>query len=145
MDITGFTIAWIVAISIMSSFSSLWSTLTGNEFREHVLLSHLLTKGDIPLFSAQQRLIGWVIHILLGAVFLVCYEILWKFTGVIRSAQWSLIFGVLIGIVGIIGWMMMFKLHKNPPKINNTHYYIHLLFAHIVFSIAAWGVYNHIN
>ncbi len=145
MVITGFIIAWIVAISLMSSFSSLWSTLTGIEFREHVLLSHLVIKGHIPLFSPKQQLIGWVIHILMGAIFMASYELLWKFTGVIRSIQWSLIFGVFIGIVGIMGWMLMFKFHKHPPKIDFTHYYIHLLFAHIVFSLAAYGVYNYLN
>lgn len=145
MDISTFIIAWIIAIMLMSGFSSLWSTLTGHEFREHLLLSHIVTKGSIPSFSTKQWLIGWLIHFAVGALFLACYEVLWHYTGIMRSVEWSLIFGFLIGLLGIIGWMILFKGHKNAPKINYLHYYIHLLFAHLVFSLAAYGVYSYMN
>ncbi len=86
-----------------------------------------------------------MIHWFLGLVFLISYECLWRFTGIIRSLQWSLIFGAFIGVLGIIGWKIIFKLHKDPPKLNFVHFYIHLFFAHLIFSVSTYFVYNFIN
>lgn len=145
MDSLTFIVAWILAVTLMSGFSSLWSDIVDDNFREHDLLSHIFTKGSIPTFSINQWLIGWSIHIFLGAFFLAGYEVLWNLTGVMRSFIWSLIFGVIIGILGIIGWMFMFNLCKDKPQINYSHYYIHLLFAHLVFSLTAYGIYSYMN
>lgn len=145
MDTLTFFVAWITAVTLMSGFSSLWSTIVGDEFREHNLLSHIFTKGSIPSFSINQWLIGWMIHLLLGAVFLGLYEVLWNITGIMRSWYWSLIFGVVIGTLGIIGWILMFSFCKDRPQINYIHYYIHLMFAHLMFSLTAYGVYNYMN
>ncbi len=145
MEATTFFFAWIIAVALMTSFSALWSFLTRNEFREHILLSHLYTKGHIPNFTVKQRLIGWGIHYGLGLVFLGGYEILWQLTNTDRSIVWSLIFGMFSGVLGILGWIIMFKLHKDPPRIHFTQYYIQLFCAHLVFSLSAYSVYSLFN
>lgn len=141
MDVSTFIIAWIVAITLMTTFSTLYSNMVGMEFREHILLSHLFTKGTISTFSFKQWLTGWIIHLIFGLVFLAGYEIIWHVTHLIRSVGRSLLFGIIIGVLGILGWMFMFKRHKNPPNIPYKHFYIHLFFAHLIFSLGAYLVY----
>ncbi|MGJ8592830.1 MAG: hypothetical protein ACSHXF_09795 [Aquaticitalea sp.] len=145
MDSLTFFIAWISSVTVMSAFSSLWSDVADQNFREHNLLSHIFTKGTLPTFTTKQWIVGWAIHFFFGAVFLLCYEVLWNVTGIVRSVVWSVAFGVIIGIIGVLGWILMFKFCKDRPQIPFTHYYFHLVLAHIVFSLTAYGVYYIMN
>jgi len=142
MDVFIFFTAWIVATSVMTLFSELWSLISGNEFREPVLLAHLFTKGTIENLTLGQWVMGLGIHFLFGLFFMLGYEVLWYLTGLMRSAKWSMVFGIVIGLIGILGWVIMFRLLTKPSQLNTRHYYVHLLFAHIVFSLGSYMMYE---
>lgn len=143
MSIMLFILVWLISVLCMTIFSALWSKISGNQFREPALLSQLLDrhvgKANLP---RQGRALGWVIHFLLGIFFLGFYEVFWQLTNVERSLIWGLIFGSLLGVLGIFGWKILFNAVDFSSAFNYRQYYIHIYFAHLVFSLAALGVYH---
>ncbi|MDN3724130.1 hypothetical protein QRD02_07030 [Aequorivita sp. SDUM287046] len=136
-----FIIAWIAAILTMTGFSALITQLLKRELREHLLLAQLLHTYKGHSSGKPSVLIGWIVHFAFGLFFMACYELLWMLTDVIRSLWWSIIFGMLIGLVGIMGWKVMFKIHPKPPELHFKTFYIQLFFAHIIFSVTAFLIY----
>ena len=143
VNIIAFVIAWFIAVTAMSCFSAIWSYVAKVEFREHILLTKILVKSQIHKSNKKYNwILGWVLHITVGAIFLGLYELLWMFTGFNRTVLWSLVFGTILGFLGITGWIIVFKFLQSPPKLNYLHFYIHLYFAHLVFSVVAFLVYT---
>lgn len=143
MSLMLFILVWLIAVVCMTVFSAVWSKISGHQFREPALLSQLLDKhvhqANLP---RQGYALGWVIHFLLGIVFLGFYEVLWRLTNVERSLIWGLIFGSLLGVLGILGWKILFKAVGFSSAFNYRQYYIHIYFAHVVFSLTALVVYH---
>jgi len=143
MILTLFALAWIIAVIGMTLFSALWSRVSGNQFREPTLLSKLMQNHPHINASKQNTYVwGWLIHFILGIVFLVIYEILWQVTNVPRTFLWSLIFGSFLGFLGVLGWRVLFKMSKPSSHFNYQQYYIHIFFAHMVFSVTALLVFQ---
>lgn len=143
MSLITFILAWIIAVVVMTLFSAIWSMVSGHVFREPALLSKLMQ--DHPDINASERntyIWGWIIHFVLGIVFLIFYEVLWRLTDVPRTFLWSLAFGSVLGVLGVVGWKMMFKMVNFTSQFNYKQYYIHIFLAHIVFSATALGVYQ---
>ncbi len=143
MTLLLFALAWIIAVICMTLSSALWSRVSGNQFREPTLLSKLMQNHPHINASKQNTYVwGWLIHFILGIVFLVIYEILWQITNVPRTFMWSLIFGSFLGLLGVLGWKILFKMSKPSSQFNYQQYYIHIFFAHIVFSVNALLVFQ---
>lgn len=143
MDFYTFILAWITAVLAMTGFSALLSKILHLELREHILLFELMDRLKKNETKRRHSVLkGWVVHLAMGLFFMAIYEILWAVTNVERTFFWGVIFGMLLGLFGISGWVAMFKLHPQPPKINFLVYYSQLLLAHIVFSLAALLVYK---
>ena len=54
----------------------------------------------------------------------------------------TLISRVLSGVIGIISWIIIFKMTDHQPPIDFKGYYIQLFFAHIIFAITATALYS---
>ncbi|WP_299392095.1 hypothetical protein [uncultured Gelidibacter sp.] len=136
-------ITWIVAVLCMTFFSAIWSAVSGNEFREPTLLSILMQKHPRIHVSEQSAYVwGWVIHFLFGVAFLLFYQLLWKFTNAPRTLVWSVIFGSVLGVLGILGWKILFSIVNFSSQFKYQQYYVHIFLAHIVFSVTAFVVYQ---
>ncbi|RAJ24732.1 hypothetical protein LX77_01728 [Gelidibacter algens] len=143
MSFTIFILAWLISVVWMTLFSALWSALSGNQFMESALISRLLNANlDKTTSQKQTYVLGWVIHFALGIVFLGIYEVLWEITNLERSLIWGLVFGGILGVLGVLGWKFLFKTLNFPSDFNYTQYYIHIFFAHLVFSFTALFVYH---
>src|SRR5690606_27832169 len=106
-----------------------------------VLLAQLVSHFTKESTSTNTLIKGWAIHFAVGLLFMFFYELLWALSGVERMFLWSVLFGMLIGFIGIGGWMFMFRFHPDTSKVNFKIYYIHSFFAHIIFSLTALAVY----
>ena len=143
MDLTTFLISWICAILAMTGFSAVLSYLCKCELREHVLLTQLVYTIKSPISKVRPKVwTGWVIHFAFGLLFMGFYELAWTYSELERTLWWSIVLGVGMGIVGILGWMTFFRLHPYPPELHFKIYYVQLLFAHIVFSVTAFLGYS---
>ena len=123
----------------MTLYSYGYSHFKGRQFREPVLLAHLL-KGKEEAESKQDYLMGWLAHYLVGAVFSTSYNALLKGRLIRNPRLKGVVAGGLYGLLGVAGWKCTFKLHPAPPKIDYNEYYRHLVIAHLVFGYFAFGM-----
>lgn len=135
-----FLLAWIISVVTMTLFSVLVNWYSLYEVREYVLLNWLVK--NVPSLPNPPRYIGWVIHFCFGLAFMFIFECLWIITDTDKTILWGFAVGSIMGILGILGWKLMFYLHPKTPHINFKLFYIQLFFAHIIFSITAFGIYK---
>ena len=142
MSLLLYILMWLVAVVCMTLFSALWSIVSGHQFREPVLLSKLLQHfSKTPVSERVTYALGWGIHLFLGIIFLIFYEALWALTNVPRTFLWSLAFGGILGIMGILGWTVLFKIADFPAQFDYPQFYLQLFFAHQAFAFTALYFY----
>ncbi|RDK85466.1 hypothetical protein [Marinirhabdus gelatinilytica] len=130
-------LAWLIATSCMTGFSYLFSTILGENFKEPQLLTDLL--GEI----AGRKLsvwVGWVVHYLTGIMFLGMLIGLYSITGVEVSIVWGIVFGMVMGGIGILMWKVLYKVAQEDPPTNTRLFHLQLIIAHVFFGMAAIAI-----
>ncbi len=88
------------------------------------------------------KIIGLVIHFMMGVIFAVIYAFLWNAGLGSPTWLWGLIFGFVHGIVVIITMPMMLKTHPRPPAITpGPGLMIGQIMGHLVFGLVVALVY----
>lgn len=130
-------LAWIVATTCMTGFSYLFSTLLNENFKEPQLLADLL--GEI--FSTKLPVwVGWITHYLTGILFLGMLLGAYAVTEVRISVYWGILFGCVLGGIGILMWKALYQLANSEPPTHKHLFHLQLIVAHIFFGMAAIGV-----
>lgn len=135
------TAASVLATSAMTLFSYAMSASFRELYKEPVLLSFILTKINLEVSMQTKKYLAWLLHYLIGLIFVIAYHLLWYYNVLTISILNTLLLGALSGIIGIIGWVVMFKMADYKPNIDFKGYYIQLFFAHIIFAIVAVAAY----
>ncbi len=60
--------------------------------------------------------VGWVVHLMLGAVFAIIYAFAWSQGIGSPNWLWGLIFGAVHAVVAIVMMPTMMRMHPRPPK-----------------------------
>ena len=131
----------IVATSAMTWFSYVMSKNFRELYKEPVLLSFALKKTNINLSEKSRKILGWLIHYIIGFLFVMGYHIVWVKDILPISPLSALILGVISGVIGILSWIIIFKMTNHQPPIDFKGYYIQLFFAHIIFAFTATALY----
>jgi hypothetical protein len=131
----------VLATSAMTLFSYIMSASFRELYKEPVLLTFMLTKMNLEVSAQTKKVLAWLLHYFIGLLFVVGYHFLWLYNILYISITTALLLGVVSGIIGIIGWVIMFKIADYQPKIDFKGYYIQLFFAHIIFAIVATAAY----
>ena len=143
MEYIEIIVAALCATSTMTLFSYLISESFRKLYKEPLLMQFLMTSFDLDLSARQKVVASWVIHYLIGLLFVACYylpvwlECAW-YTISIASGLW---FGCIIGGIGIAGWTVMFKLSPANPPVDPKGYYLQLFVAHIIFGLTVAAVH----
>lgn len=136
---------WVayVAIALMTIFSYVYSGLRKKKFKEPALLNELAARLRwIPAHTISYHPIGWLIHYIVGVLFIVAYEIVLQHTDVDLNFYSLVVAGAIFGVVGIAGWTITLRIHPSPPpEIILSEYYLQLFVAHIIFGIGAAAGY----
>lgn len=132
----------IVATSAMTWFSYAMSNSFRELYKEPVLLTYAIDKLKIDLSPQSKKTWGWLLHYIIGFFFVVGYHIIWVKDILPISPLSALILGVVSGVVGIVSWIIIFKMTHHQPPIDFKGYYIQLFFAHIIFAIVATALYS---
>jgi len=135
-------LATIAATSVMTLFSYAVSASARELYKEPVLLTYVLTFLDIEVSIPVKTVLAWILHYLIGLAFVVSYHFLWMYDILEMSWQIALLLGAISGIIGILGWVIMFGLIPKKPNIDFKGYYIQLFLAHVIFGIVAFAVYK---
>ncbi|PXY46670.1 hypothetical protein [Flavobacterium hydrophilum] len=130
-------LATIAATSAMTLFSYAISASFRELYKEPVLLTFLLTQLKIDVSIKTKATLAWVLHYFIGFIFVLIYHFLWANNILKLSILNAILLGSISGIIGITGWMIMFKLADYKPNIDFKGYYIQLFFAHIIFGLVA--------
>lgn len=130
-------VATIAATSAMTLFSYVISASFRELYKEPVLLTFLLAQLKIDVSTKTKATLAWLLHYFIGFIFVLIYHFLWVNNILKLSILNALLLGSISGIIGIIGWMIMFRLADYKPNIDFKGYYIQLFFAHIIFGIVA--------
>lgn len=132
----------IVATTAMTWFSFAMSNQFQELYKETVLLSSIISQLNLKISAESKRTWGWIIHYAIGFLFVVGYHIIWIKDILSVSPLSALILGVISGVIGIISWMILFKITNHQPAIDFKGYYIQLFFAHIIFAFVATLLYH---
>ena len=127
----------LLATSAMTLFSYTMSASFRELFKEPVLLSFILIKTNLELSVQTKKYLAWLLHYFIGFIFVLAYHLIWLYNILYISIISALLLGIISGIIGIIGWVLIFKIADYHPNIDFKGYYIQLFFAHIIFAIVA--------
>lgn len=131
----------IAATSAMTLFSYAASASFQELYKEPVLLTFMLTKLNIELQPQSKAVLAWWLHYFIGFLFVLAYHLLWVRDILPISFLSAFILGFISGIIGVLGWMIMFKMSNHQPPIDFKGYYFQLLLAHIIFGLVATAIY----
>ncbi|RED22630.1 hypothetical protein BD847_3260 [Flavobacterium cutihirudinis] len=129
------------ATSAMTWFSYVMSRNFRELYKEPVLLSSVLSELHFNISIQSKKNMGWLFHYIVGFFFVFAYHIIWAKDILPVSIFSGLLLGVISGVIGIISWMIIFKLTHYQPSINFTGYFAQLFFAHMIFAIVATLLY----
>jgi hypothetical protein len=107
------------------------------------LLSLALTKLRINLSVQSKTTVVWLLHYVIGFLFVVAYHIVWIRNIMSLSIESALVLGAISGIIGVLGWIFIFKISNY--QLDSSYkggYYLQLFIAHIIFAGAATAVYS---
>ena len=135
-------ISSIAATSAMTLFSYVISASFRELYKEPVLLTYLLTKAHVQVSAATKTVLAWILHYIIGLLFVIGYHFVWTYNILEFSWPIALLLGAVSGIIGILGWVIMFKAVPQEPNIDFKGYYLQLFFAHVIFGIVAFWVYK---
>lgn len=135
-------IATIVATSAMTLFSYILSATARELYKEPVLLTYILSSLKIEVSPPVKTFLAWSLHYLIGLIFVLIYHYLWLYNIVEMSWPAAFVLGAASGIVGILGWILLFKIVPQEPNLDFKGYYVQLFFAHIIFGVVAYFVYQ---
>ncbi|KAF2517148.1 hypothetical protein [Flavobacterium foetidum] len=134
--------AAFAATTVMTMFSYAVSKSAREIYKEPVLLAYVLKSVQLKSATMVHFIMGWILHYLIGLGFVVAYHILWQHNIVAFNWIGAYLLGAISGVIGIIGWVILFSLQKQQPNIDFKGYYIQLFFAHVIFGATAFIVYK---
>ena len=135
MQIGKILISAIVGTSAMTLFSYLISESKNKNFREPEVLGQLINRLPKSGSKESSQKAGWGMHYAIGILFVTFYNELWEQTKVKPSVTSGSFLGVTSGLIGVMGWKLMFKVHPRPPAKDLNAFFGHLMLAHVVFGV----------
>ncbi len=129
--------AALLATSTMTLFSYLLSENFRKLYKEPVLLQFVMAAFHIELLKHQKIIASWLLHYFIGLLFVILYRLpFWfHFNWYQVTMTSGFVSGCLFGIVGILGWEIMFRSSHARPPVKVSEYYLQLFFAHIIFGV----------
>lgn len=138
------TIVSAAATSIMTLFSYIMSAQFRELYKEPVLLTLILVKTKLQTSIQTKQVLAWLLHYLIGFAFVLSFHLLWVNGFVDLSIINGFLLGSIIGTIGIIGWVFIFKIADYKPKIDFKGYYLQLFFAHVLFALTTIIAYRYL-
>jgi len=126
-----FLLITLASTAAMTLFSYCLSVIIHQNLIEPYWLNRLLFKKE-----GWKSTYGWLTHYITGIGFLYLLEPLSQFFTLPLYLE-ILVYGGLEGALGILMWMLLFRLTHRPKDINPATYYLNLIGAHIVFVTSA--------
>ncbi len=132
--------AAFAATSLKTIFSYITSEMFHQPYQEPYLLAALVSHFNVK-DTKTNRYIGLGVQYAIGLLFVLGFQAALN-TGLITLSYDSiLLYGALIGLLSIVGWLFMFMQARSKPQMNSYGYYTQLFVGHIVFAFVMAGCY----
>lgn len=144
LDIIIVILSGIGGAALMSLFLKLINDYIRHGVRVPLILGQVVHHylNGLPFYHLRHKnLIGHGIHLLIGVFFAFCYAWLWKRGIGGPTALHTLIFGLINGLVGIIGWLLFLRTTYEPEQVEKRIFFPVLTVAHIFFALGVTGIY----
>lgn len=142
--------AFIVIISgiggahLMTLFLRVINRYIPHGVRVPLILSQVVHHyfNGAPLYRLKDKnKYGQVIHLAVGVFFAFCYYALWRI-GIGGPNFWTVIlFGLVNGLLGMLGWFVFLRSTFEPEQVNEREFYPVIVFAHIAFALGVTVIY----
>lgn len=143
MDWLKIALAGIVGTSLMTVFSYICQVAFQKKLGEPKLLSQFLQKSRFEIGKETGTTFwGWFLHYFTGFFFSLLIAIYIYFFGGPLSWGMGILLGFALGLLGILGWQVLYWIHHNPPAFDRSAFYLQLVLAHIFFGIGATMIYK---
>ncbi len=135
----------VIGTTLMTIVSYCLSYIFNNQFKEPVLLNKLLKNSALFSEDAINSSAGWLLHYSVGIGFVAIYYLLWNFAEVSPTFFNGSLLGLISGVFGVCVWWIIFRIHRKPPTLNRSGFFLHLIVVHILFGIGATAGYLFLN
>jgi len=133
------------ATSLMTAYSYALSHYSRTNLKEPKLLGILLHRAIPRIRQPYACWLGWLSHYSMGAGWAIVASWLLR-TGILKpSFRSALIMGIGSGIISVLAWRSLFRLHNRPPHIRSQLFYRQLITAHIIYMISFMTYYRKIS
>ncbi|MGO4822221.1 MULTISPECIES: hypothetical protein [unclassified Flavobacterium] len=134
----------ILATLAMKIFSYFMPENFQKLYRQPFLVTYLLQKLNFRISAFGKILLGWLLHFIIGFVFVFVYHTIWYNSILILRWESGILLGAICGIIGIASWICIFKFINYQAKFDYSRYYLQLFAAHITFGIVAFATYSYL-
>lgn len=132
--------AAFAATSLKTIFSYITSLVFRQAYEEPYLLAALVSQFNVS-DTTTNRTIGRGIQYTTGIVFVLGFQTLLTLGWLTLSYHCILLYGAILGILSILGWLFMYMQAGSKPQMNYIGYYTQLFMANIVFAFVMAGCY----
>lgn len=142
-----------VLIVVVSGIGGAWlmtfflrgiNQLLSHGVRVPLILSQVVHHyfNGAPFYSLRYKnAYGHAIHLLAGVFFAYCYHLLWSRGIGGFNVRDICLFGVVNGLVGVIGWWLFLKVTFEPEQVREKLFFPTVLIAHIPFAFGVAVIY----
>lgn len=146
MDIKHFLITVLSGVAgtmAMTLVMYLYTFFT-QQFTKVIHLLDSLLAGNLDFKNPQKStlMIGTIAHFGVGILFSFSYFLLWNWGVFQINFKDSILIGVVSGLLAIVVWKGYLSFHNQAPDISQTHFFIALVVAHLVFGIVSVNLFQ---
>lgn len=120
---------------MMTLFNAIISKKTNFQTLEPQKVLGKMTNRIAPVDKMTSIVIGWLLHFFVGHILSVLDRTLMRITRVKTGSYGALAYGTLDGLIGVLTWIITFKIHPKPPNINLKEYYFQLFVSHLIYGL----------
>lgn len=125
------------ATTAMTLWSELVGSLLGQMYNEGRILEEVFEDN----WGAQSTLYAWSLHYALGLIMTIWLWLMYSYSGMEKGWVVGGWLGLLAGIVGAIGWMVIFNVRERPQDTGVPGFYFQLLGGHALFGILSYMIF----
>lgn len=130
MDVVAAVIAGLLGTAVMTLLMTMAPMMGMPKMDIMNMLGTMVTEGE------NARLVGGLIHFVMGAIFGLIYAFLWSSVIGSPTLVWGLVFGLVHGVITMVTMPMMMNMHPRPPKMEGGMMTaVGQLLGHAVFGI----------
>lgn len=144
LEVVIVVIAGVGGAWLMTLFLRLVNYLFPHGVRVPLILAQVVHHylNGAPFYDVKHKYTyGHGLHLLVGVFFAFCYSWLWRRGIGGFTLEDILLFGLVNGVVGMVGWFVFLRATYEPEQVNENVFFPVIVIAHIPFALGVTVIY----